>query len=216
MSKTILITRPSYDSTTRYISSWAEKVIQVAKSKGNSVIDLYKNRANKKETIGVIQKKNPTLIFLNGHGNDEIVTGHEGEVLIGVGVNEAILKSKIIYALSCRSAKVLGPSSIQHGAEVYIGYDEDFIFMYSVDKINHPLEDTTARLFLEPSNQVGISLLKGHTAQSSHENSKKFFMRNIQRLLTSQASKEDSAAVRYLLWDMQHQVCMGNGGARFT
>lgn len=119
MSKEVLITRPEYDYTTRYISAWAEKVIDFARLKGT---------------------------LLN-------------------------------------------------------------------EKRGHPLADKTAELFLEPSNQVAISLLKGRTVGEAQQNSKKSFLRNIQKLLTSESTPEDSSALRYLLWDMQHQVCLGNQSA---
>jgi hypothetical protein len=51
----------------------------------------------------------------------------------------------------------------------------DFIFCHDLDKISRPLEDKTAKLFLEPSNQVAISLLKGNTSGRSSERSKIFF-----------------------------------------
>ena len=55
MSKIILlVTRPNYDYTTRYISAWAKKIIDLAKSKGNIVLDLDKGRACKKELESMV------------------------------------------------------------------------------------------------------------------------------------------------------------------
>ena len=214
MNEAVLVTRPEYDYTTRFISAWAVKVIDFAKSKGMSVFDLSKERATKKEFESIAGKKNPRFIFLNGHGDDKMITGQDGEVLIESGENEGVLNSKIVYALSCRSAKKLGPESVASGADAYIGYDEDFIFMYSNEKRLRPTEDKTAAMFLESSNQVAMSLLKGNSTQTSHRNSRKAFIRNIQKLLTSKVAQEDSSAVRYLVWDMQHQVCLGDQEAR--
>ena len=213
MIKYVLVTRPEYDYTTRYISAWSQKIIIFAESKGNLVIDLLKDRATKKEFESVVHKKNPSFVIINGHGNDQSVCGQDGDVLIEAGVNDDILNSRIVYALSCRSAKILGPESIKSGALAYIGYVEDFIFMYSNEKRGHPIDDKTAELFLEPSNQIVISLLKGHTAGEAHQGSKKFFLRNIQKLLTSESSSIESSALRYLFWDMKYQVCLGDQSA---
>jgi len=210
MKHSLLVTRPNSDRTTRYISTWAEKVISLAQEKGLAVFDLARNRANRKELESMIRRNEPSLIFLNGHGHDTVVTGQDGEVLIEAGSNENILKKRIVYALSCRSGKVLGPRCVQAGTEAYIGYDEDFIFLFEESKRTHPEQDKTAELFLTPSNQVVISLLKGHSAEEAHANSKRSFVRNIKKLLSSQTSSSDSQAVRYLIWDMQHQVCLGN------
>jgi hypothetical protein len=144
---------------------------------------------------------------LNGHGNKNKVTGQNHEVLLSLGDNESVLKNKIVYALSCKSGKALGPGSIESGACSYIGYEEDFIFLYDEKMINCPKEDKTAELFLEPSNQAMTSLLKNHTAREAHENSKQSFVKRIRKMLSSQATQTESSAVRCLIWDMESQVC---------
>jgi len=189
-------------------------VIELAKRKGIQVLDLQKERANRKELTSIIKKKQPFFIFLNGHGGANFVAGDEDEVLIKAGDNEGLLKSKLVYALSCQSAKGLGPKSVKKGAISYIGYDDDFVFVFDQAKIYRPLEDLTAKLFFDPSNQIVISLLKGHETGDAYKRSQGVFMKNIQSLLTSESSV-DSVYLRYLLWDMQHQVCLGDKEAVF-
>lgn len=82
--------------------------------------------------------------------------------------------------------------------------------------IGKPLEDKTAELFLEPSNYIPVSLVKGHTAGDANNRSKKLFRRNIERLVIEGPSSDDYNAIRYLLWDMTHQVCLGDENAIFT
>ncbi len=207
MKHSLLVTRPNFDLTTRYISTWAKKIITLAKEKGNNVFDLDKKRANRNEFESIIRKKEPSLIFLNGHGDYNIVACQNNEELIRAGDNERILKSKVVYALSCRSGKILGPSSIKFGADAYIGYDEDFIFLYDENKRTRPEQDKIAEIFLEPSNQVMVSLLKNHTPKEAHKNSKQSFARRIRKFLSSQSTAQESSAVKYLIWNMQHQVC---------
>lgn len=207
MRHSLLVTMPNHDLTTRYISTWAEKIINIAKEKGDKIFILDKKRANRKEFESMIKKHEPAIIFLNGHGNYDVVAGQDNEELVRAGDNEKILKSKIIYALSCRSGKFLGPSSVKSGADAYIGYDEDFIFLYDENKRTRPEQDKTAEIFLEPSNQAMISLLKNHTPKEAHKNSRQSFARRIRKLLTSQSTALESSAVRYLVWNMQHQVC---------
>ncbi len=211
--RTILITRPSYDYTTRYLSAWAEKVKESAESRGDDVLDLDGPRATKKELESILRKKNPSFIFLNGHGSDGLISGQNDEVLVQAGHNEGTLRSSIVYALSCKSGKELGPQAVEKGAVAYVGYEEDFVFMITTEKRTRPSEDRTAGLFLDPSNQVAISLLKGNTVEESNRKSKAFFIRNIQKLLTSQSPSEETAAVRYLYWDMKYQTFHGEGNA---
>lgn len=212
-NRTILITRPNYDYTTRYLSLWAEKIKDFALSRGDSVLDLDGVRANKKEFESVNRKKSPSFIFLNGHGDRNFVCGQDNQILIEAGKNEEVLKSKIVYALACKSGQELGLKSIDKGAVAYIGYREDFIFMITTEKRTRPLEDKTAALFLDPSNQIANSLLKGNSVEESSRKSRSFFIRNIQKLLTSQSASEETAAVRYLYWDMKNQGYYGNGDA---
>lgn len=207
MKHKLLIIRPNFDLTTRYISAWAKKIIEFAKTKRNTILDLDKSRANRKEFESIIKKNNPSLVFFNGHGDYDVICGQDNEELARVGENEKLLKSKIVYALSCRSGKLLGPSCVKFGAKAYIGYDEDFIFLYDENKRAHPEQDKTAKMFLESSNQAMISLLKNNTPKTAHINSKQSFSKKIKKLLTSQSTTLESSAVRYLIWDMQHQVC---------
>jgi hypothetical protein len=213
MNKILLITRPKHDITVHYLFHWAKQIIELAKNKNISVLDLDKERANRREVSSMLQKKEPLLVFFNGHGDNDCVKGHDDEILLAVGENEQLLISKIVYSLSCRSGKNLGPKSVQNGALGYLGYDDDFIFFIEDDKIGSPLEDKTAELFLEASNQVMISLIKGHTIKESYEKSKNIFRENILRLAASES--QDSYLIQFLVWDMQHQVCLGEESAHF-
>jgi len=188
--------------------------LRIAKKKGIQVLDLQKKRANKKELVSIIKKKHPLLCFLNGHGGPDFVAGHSNEILVKLGENEEILNSKIVYALSCQSAKKLGIGSIKKGTIAYIGYDEDFVFTFKQGKLTRPAEDETASLFFKPSNQLIISLLKGHTIEFAYNKSQELFMKNIRKLLTSE-SPVDSSDAKYLWWDMRHQVCLGDKKATF-
>ena len=206
----LLITRPNHDVTTNYLYYWSQKILDVANEKGIRTVDLKGKRANKKEFTSVINKIKPHLVILNGHGDDRTITGFDNKILLEVGSNEKLLEGKIAYAVSCSSAKMLGPKCINSGTHAYIGYTDDFAFIIDESKITKPLEDKTACLFLEPSNQVAISLIKGNNTSSSYKRSQEFFKRNISHLLTSESPKEEKEALPYLLWDMRNQVCLGD------
>ncbi len=125
----LIITRPQHDVTTRYLSSWAGEIIDFAKKKGIDVYDLVKEKANRAEFEGRVKKIKPEAVFLNGHGSDDCVTGHDNSVLVSVKENHEILNNKITYALSCNSGKKLGPKVVENGNAAYIGYSDEFIFM---------------------------------------------------------------------------------------
>ncbi len=208
MSK-LLITRPEHDITTRYLAKWSEEIIKEAQAKGMGVIDLHRTKANRERVIGVMEKISPRLVVLNGHGSKNSVAGHEDEVILESSDKKAV-KSKIIFARSCQSAQGLGQKSIANGANAYLGYKEDFLLAYNPSKISRPLEDKTAKLFLEPSNAVAVSLLKNHSTGYADKKAKDLFRRNVKNLLVKGPSGDDYFTVKYLLWDMTHQVCLGD------
>lgn len=114
------------------------------------------------------------------------------------------------YALSCSSAKILGPTAVNAGATAYIGYNEDFIFFISPEKISRPLQDKTAEMFLTPANHVIVSLAKGHTTKEATDAAKGYFLKSIQKFISSEASIDEREYMRYLIWDMKSLVCHGN------
>jgi len=208
MSFTYLITRPEHDDTTHYLSSWGKETIKVAESQGVRVLDLHGERANKKEFESKIKKLSPKLVMFNGHGDSDLVTGHKNQELIKAGVNEGLLKAKIVYALSCKSAKVLGPASIQAGALSYTGYEDDFIFIYEPEFFTRPLLDKTAELFLEPSNIFVESLIKGNSVIESFERSRNILKKNFNRAVSTLES--DPTAARFLWWNLKNFKSCGD------
>ncbi len=206
----MIVTRPQHDITTKYLSVWAGEVINFAKKKRIEVIDLFKDKANKNDFAGRVKKLQPDIIFLNGHGNDDCVTGHNDEKLVEVGDNHDILRGAIIYALSCNSGKILGPKVAENNEATYIGYEDEFIFVGDRNYLSRPQDDPMAKPFMEASNQVMISLLKGNRAGEASEKSKNKFKEHFMKLSSSQADPDSLQAAQCLWWNMRNQVCLGN------
>lgn len=211
-NKTFLITRPRHDLITTYFHHWSKKLIDLAGKKGANVIDLQHKKVNKRELTGRLAKTRPHLIILNGHGNPLEVTGHDNTELI-TPVNAHVLKDAIVYARSCDSAMALGQIAVSQGARAYIGYLQPFYTAFNLDKTTHPLSDELAALFLEPSNHVAVSLMKGHSAGDSSKRSKNLSQKKVQQLTSSQASPEDLVYAKYLWSNMQSQICHGDKDA---
>lgn len=210
----LIVTRPQHDITTRYLSSWAGEIISFAKQKGVEVCDLAREKADKNEFEGRVKKLKPEVIFLNGHGSDDCVTGHDNHPLVNVQENYNILNNKITYALSCNSGKNLGPKVVESGATAYIGYSDEFVFMGDRNYAHRPIDDPKAKPFMEASNQVMISLLKGNSAKDASERSKNKFKDNHTRLLSSSADPDSLQAAQLLFWNMRRQVCLGDTNAK--
>ena len=210
MAKTILITRPNHEVTTNYLFYWSQTIINFCVNRGSNLIDLDGKRANKTELEHVVSKTRPKLLILNGHGNEKTVTGHDNQPIVIAGKNDSLLSSAIAFVRACRCALELGPKSIKSGAKAVIGYSDDFVFPVDDRHISNPLTDVDAGTFLEASNQVAISLLKGHTVLESNERSKGYYKKAISKFSNSDATSDQASLVPYLVWDYQHQVCLGD------
>lgn len=208
------ITCPSHDDITTYISIWSKEIINTARYIGKDFIQLKDAHAIKSKVHNILSNKPIRFAMFNGHGNKNTITGHNNETLINSPGNEDLLKSKIVYCRSCCSGHQLGPDSINAGADAFIGYDKEFIFVYEIDKIDNPLEDKCASQFLEPTNHIAISLLKGKDVETANKESKQIFMENIKKLLGSD-SKEDLELLSSLVWNMRHQVIHGNEKTKY-
>jgi len=212
----MIVTRPQHDITTKYLSVWAGEVIVFAKKKRIEVFDLFKAKANKNDFEGRVKKLHPDVIFLNGHGNDDCVTGHDNEKLIEAEDNHDILRGAITYALSCNSGKTLGPRVVENNEATYIGYEDEFIFVGDRNYLARPQDDPMAKPFMEASNQVMLSLLKGNRAQVASEKSKNKFREHYMKLSSSQADSDTLQAAQCLWWNMRNQVCLGNLDAKLS
>jgi len=210
----MLITRPKDDPTTNYLFYWAGLVIDEAKKRGFRVFDLKEKRANKKELSSFIKKMGPDLLFFNGHGDPDIITGCNQEALVQSNYNENITKDRLVYALACSAAAKLGTRCVKAGAQAFIGYKNLFIFLTEQTFITRPLEDQTAALFLEPSNIVTISLIKGNSAGDAYRRSQREFKRSIRKLLIDESPQTDKSSLRFLIWDMENQACLGDQSAK--
>jgi hypothetical protein len=210
MTNTALVILPNSDITTRYISAWAEQTTKDLKSKKLQFILIAKEKAAKAIFESMLKKHSPSFVFLNGHGSANSVCGQNEEPLLEVGTNEGVLKGAVTYALSCSSASVLGPKSVEAGAIAYIGYTNDFIFFISKEKVSRPKEDRTADMFLTPANHVVVSLSKGHTTSEACKTTQAYFYKNIQKLVSSETSIDDREYIRYLIWNMRNLICHGN------
>jgi len=210
MNSSILITLPRYDDATEYLSQFSIVIEKEAVNKNISLKKLEENKVNRKEFEKVINKLNPKMIIFNGHGSEESIYGHKGESIVEFGSNEKLLKERIVYARSCNVATILGRKCM---ADCFIGYNLPFMFYTDSNWSTKPLNDNTARLFLEPSNLVPLSLIKGNSTFEAHEHSKNQILRNINKVLAS--NKEESFILAEALWNnYAGQELIGNSSAK--
>jgi len=211
----MFITRPNYDDTTSYLFHWSENIIEFAENKNINFIDFKGERVNKKDVEKLIVKQNPKLIVFNGHGSDDAIYGHNDETLIKTGENEKILKSKIVYSVTCNSAKKLGPETVKSGIRTFIGYENPFVFLVDKNKTCTPLLDKVAEPFFDSSNQLVISLLKSRTTGEAYNKSQSTFNKWIEFFQRSDAPQDSLFILRWLIWDRDCQKLLGDENSLF-
>jgi hypothetical protein len=209
----LLITRPEHDALTFYLSRWSEHITVEATKKGWHVISVGKGKVIRQRILSMLRKIQPGFLVVNGHGNDSCLTGDGAEVIMQAG-DETLLKSMIVFARACSSAKRFGQLAIQAGTVAYLGYDDDFWLVMDSAMSTKPLLDKTAEMFIGPSNHIAIALLKGHTAQEANIAARTMYARNIIELFKKGPLNPDYDNIKYLHWNMKHQVCLGDQNAK--
>ena len=209
-----LITRPNHDKVTEYLCDWSNEIIQNRELNYISFLDLQGEDANRERVESYLSKQFPEIVLFNGHGSPTQIFGFKNEVLIGNNINDSLLKDKIIYSLSCSSASVLGQNAVKKGAKSFIGYKRSFILCTDRNRETTPLKDNIARSFLEPSNRLSISMLKGNSVGDASAKSKEEFKKEILKYSSTKAMPGAEIITSALLWNMNNQVVLGNKEAR--
>jgi len=218
MSRILLVTRPKYDDGTEYLAYYASLILKLAENKGIQAKDFQGKNANRKEVIKFLEKMSPELIFINGHGSETELTGHNGETLLSEEVNDLrLLKNKIIYARACDAGSSFGKKAVMGGNGCFIGYKSPFSVWIDERWSANPSKDKTAALFLEPSNEIMTSLLKGDPTHMADQKSKNLMIENMKEILKMEEKKEPAAMnLLQVLWaNFEGQVLHGNPDISF-
>ncbi len=213
MKRGILITLPRHDEITEYLSQFSYQIDEAANERGIEIKKLKDKDVTKNVFEKIIKSQDYKIIVFNGHGSDRTIMGNK-EILVEAGVNDFLIRDRIVYARSCHAGAILGKSCTKNSEEgCFIGYDKPFQFYVDVQWVGNPLKDNIARLFLESSNIVPISLIKGNLSIEAHERSKKQMLKNIKKILEKPNS--ESFKITEALWNNYlGQVIYGNKEAR--
>ncbi len=149
---------------------------------------------------------NPLTVYAGGvgHGGYDTYTGHAAEPLLEKGAYEAAeVEGKAIHFLSCRTAGQLGPDTVEKGAACYMGYDENFTFVW--DEPSTPVVEE--ELFQNCDSTFDLFMANGHTAGEAWDATLAAFNAAIARV-------PGTAAAAWLTYDRDHCRLLGNRDAR--
>mgnify|MGYP001582766571 CR=1 FL=1 len=209
----ILITRPNHDLITTYISQWSEFIIAFAKSKSHVTYDLFGKKADRKTFEHYLVSNKPSFLFLNGHGSSDVICGYRDEVLLDNASDSTLIQGKIIYARSCNAGENLGNTLVTKGVVAFVGYKKSFSIAMQNKFAVRPKEDPLARFFLEPSNLIASTIIKGNTVQEAYQRSMREMKKTLSEMISSNIpNKKDYAFALYN--NMISQVVIGNKEAK--
>jgi len=213
MKKGLIITLPKWDNVTEYLSHFSWQILSAAEENNIPYKKLEETEASKKSFEKTINKLNYSFIVFNGHGSPNSIKGHKDEVIIEAGNNGYLINDRIVYARACEAGAVLGRIFKENTSRgCFIGYEFPFVFWADKTWDSVPLKDETAKKFLEPSNMVAISLLKGHTAEEAHQNGIMHMKKNFKKEILR--GTKDSFQIAEALWNnFTGQVLFGNSQA---
>ena len=207
MTNYFLITRPDYDGPTSYLYHWSKASLERAREHGLQVINVEGSEATRAKVESYLKNAglNIPLLVFNGHGDEDSIRGHQNEVLIGLGTNEALLEGRITYSIACGAAKHLGPAAVKNGG-TYIGYIRDFRFYHDQDKASRPLQDEIAGLYLEHYRVLVAALLKGNKTGDAYQKARKSLLDSLKASLTG----KDTYLASALFADYKNFVLLGD------
>ncbi len=173
MSESVFIGRCDCDSHVKFPFNWSELIIEEVEKLELDLVDLQKENFDEERTNKHIQTHNPFLVILNGHGTEWCSKGYNDIPVLIANKNDFLLKGKIVYVLSCKTAQYLGLVCYDRGCKAYIGYEDIFSFVYVNEE--EPLKDTIAKIFMESSNIIPLTILNGGTPSQAYQESQKIF-----------------------------------------
>lgn len=214
----ILITRPLHDTPTKYLHCLAGELKKEIDNIGEyNILDLEKEKAVRSEFEKALDKFNPRLIILHGHGSYDCVNG-QYEIILDKD-NAIKLESKIIYSVVCDSSLELGEFAVERGrAEAYVGYEANYMIIIEPDRSTTPTKDKSFRPFKETYITFVISLLSGLPIAKCIEETKNH-SRKLIREYGIRGIKDqygDAPLIRFaLFWNLFFLKAHGNMDAVF-
>lgn len=150
------------------------------------------------------------IIIGVGHGDEFGFSGHNETVILEVGkYNPREVDGKVIKLLSCQTGVVLGPDLIKNGAEAFLGYVDDYVWVCDADLASRPWADEIAATSLMPVVDSLNVLLDGRICSEALEIELDGYSRNAE-------VEEDELIQSCLEFNRDNAILLGDREARVT
>jgi hypothetical protein len=143
-----------------YIGSLAlQHAVDHLQLRGISLDDLRVDDAVRTKVLDSLTRNDPIWFFGVGHGNEDLYTGQNYDRIFWTCDN-AELRGRVAFMLSCITAARLGPDSVNNkGCVCYMGYSDTF--SWTQEAVQDPLVDRYGRAFFEPVLELIYHLAAG-------------------------------------------------------
>jgi len=211
----ILVIANPFDTATRIGYYYLKQFAHYAQKQGYDVI--LQKTPDLITLAEALLVYNPKLVVANGHGGyKSLAVGNQ--ILIAVksfdeatkrkivGENPEWFAGRIVLLLTCNAGKTLAYKLVENGAKAALGFKQPFIFMS--DEARDPSQDKLARPFFLSMLQTGLQMVKGKTFREACRITRDTF-----EYYTQVAEDQgDQNSAKYLSFDAQNLVCVGDGG----
>lgn len=152
----------------------------------------------------VLSSPQSDIIIGVGHGDAATFSGYKEAIILKVGkYNPREVKGKVIKLLSCQTGLALGPDLIRNGAESFLGYCDDYVWVMDADMASRPWADEMAATCLMPVVDSLNALLDGKTTGEALQKELDGYQRN--------AEIEEDELIKNCLWfNHGNAVLLGN------
>jgi hypothetical protein len=215
MATILCIANPS-DEPTRVGVYWMQKFADYAAAQGHQVI--YQKTPTLQVLWKALTEYNPNLVVANGHGGTKTLRVGQNVLIGTAGYDKAIkkyiqkgdelyFKDRIVLLLTCNAGTELVAALVKNGAVASVGFKKPFIFLS--DDNRSPEDDFYAKPFFECLMQPAIQLADGATFQQSVNVTREAFKHYIENI-------QDKDTIKYLAFDLENFVALGDPNAKLT
>jgi len=141
-----------------------------------------------------------------GHGEPNRFYGYRNQMLFDVSSIPDV-QGKVIVLVSCQTARQLGPALIKAGAESYIGFLEDLVWVMDADSASNPWADKFAGSAMMPVVHCVNTILDGKVIADA-------FAVMTTEMLGNAAVEDDEVMASCLRFNARNASLLGNPIAR--
>ncbi|MHA1812888.1 MAG: hypothetical protein ACTSYX_05565 [Candidatus Thorarchaeota archaeon] len=196
-----MIALPIHDLPTRSASGFLIRYVVPRTAPPQLVGPLVRNPVFSLATVG-------DVIIGVGHGDPDTFSGDGDQVVMSVSSIPNV-RGKVVFLVSCETALELGPAIIKSGADAFIGFKDDLVWIADADLVSRPWADEPAGLVMMPIVSCINSILDGETIGDSFNTMKEEMSANIE-------ATDDELIEQCIRFNRSNSVLLGDAGTRIT